>query len=119
MHCPAMNTCYCDGYGICFGGQDKFNDYFKKQDARNEKFTELDKFNKREEEAKKNGEDPAFTQEEIAKITALRTEVSAQDRELDTLREDAKKRGEDPKARKEETESWDSSHIWDYAPKHD
>lgn len=112
-----MNTCYCDGYGICFGGQKKYDEYFKKQDARNEKFTELDRFNKREEEAKKDGKDPNFSKEEIETITKLRTEISGMDRELDALREEAKKRGDDPKARKEETESWDSTHIWDYAPK--
>jgi hypothetical protein len=47
----------------------------------------------------------------------LRGKVSEMDREMDGLREAAKKRGDDEKARREETESWDSTHIWDYAPK--
>ncbi|RAR03203.1 integral membrane protein [Stemphylium lycopersici] len=119
VHCPAMNTCYCDGYGICFGGLQKFNDYFKKQDARNDKFSEYDTYNKKEEEAKKDGKDPGFSDEEKKRIDVLRTEISAMDRELDELRDAAKKRGEDPKARKEETETYDSSHIWDYAPHND
>jgi hypothetical protein len=115
--CPAQNTCYCDGYGICFGGQDKYADYFKKQDARNQKFDELDKYNKREEEAKKDGKDPEFSEDEKKTIEELRGKVSEMDREMDGLREAAKKRGDDEKARREETESWDSTHIWDYAPK--
>jgi hypothetical protein len=110
-----MNTCYCDGYGICFGGRDKFEDYFKKQEARNEKYQELEKFTKKEEEAKKDGKDPGFSDEEKETMTKLRAELGIMDRELDQLRDEAKKRGEDPKARKEETETYDSSHIWDYA----
>ncbi|KAF2867068.1 hypothetical protein BDV95DRAFT_598213 [Massariosphaeria phaeospora] len=29
-HCPAMNACYCDGYGICFGGAKKLDDWMQK-----------------------------------------------------------------------------------------
>jgi hypothetical protein len=117
--CPAMNTCYCDGYGYCFGGRQKFADYFEKQDARNAKWQKLDEYNKREDDAKKDGKDPGFNETEKATISELRNEIGAMDREMDALREDAKKRGDDPKARREETESWDSSHIWDYAPHND
>lgn len=116
VHCPAMNTCYCDGYGICFGGRQKFDDFFAKQEDRNARFVKLDEYNKREDEAKKEGKDPGFNATEIVHRDELRAVVAVMDRELDKLREEAKKRGEDPKARKEETESWDSSHIWDYAP---
>jgi hypothetical protein len=41
------------------------------------------------------------------------------DRETVGLKEEAKRRGDDEKARREETASWDSSRIWDYAPKND
>ncbi|KAH7081880.1 hypothetical protein BKA63DRAFT_504827 [Paraphoma chrysanthemicola] len=115
--CPAMNTCYCDGYGYCFGGQAKFAEYFEKQDARNAKWQKLDEFLKRENEAKKDGKDVGFSDAETATMVQLRNEIGAMDREMDVLRDEARKRGDDPKARKEETESWDSSHIWDYAPK--
>ena len=27
--CPEMSQCYCDGYGICFGGPEKFNEWFE------------------------------------------------------------------------------------------
>lgn len=116
--CPAMNSCYCDGYGICFGGLAKFNEYFKKQDERNEKFTEYDKYNKKKVKAEQDSNSPQLTPEEHKNMTDLQAVVSVMDKELDELRDAAKKRGEDPKARKEETESWDSTHIWDYAPQH-
>lgn len=116
VHCPAMNSCYCDGYGICFGGRQKYEDYFKMQDERNAHFDKLDVYNKREDEAKKEDKDPGFNATEIADREDLQKIISTMDHEMDVLRDEAKKRGEDPKARKEETETWDSTHIWDYAP---
>ncbi|KAF1931757.1 uncharacterized protein M421DRAFT_417514 [Didymella exigua CBS 183.55] len=116
VYCPAMNTCYCDGYGICFGGRQKFDDYIKKQDDRNDKWTKLDEFNRRADKAKEEGKDPEFTAEEKLTKDTLRKTVNEMDVELNKLREDARKRGEDPKLRAEETETYDSSHIWDYAP---
>ncbi|KAF3045105.1 hypothetical protein E8E12_008948 [Didymella heteroderae] len=116
VYCPAMNTCYCDGYGICFGGRQKFDDYIKKQDDRNAKWTQLDEFNKRADKAKEEGKEPDFTAEEKLTMDTLKKTISEMDIELDKLREDARKRGEDPKLRAEETETYDSSHIWDYAP---
>lgn len=29
VECPAMHACYCDGYGLCFGGPDRFNEWFE------------------------------------------------------------------------------------------
>ena len=26
--CPPMHSCYCDGYGICFGGAKELREYF-------------------------------------------------------------------------------------------
>lgn len=111
-----MNTCYCDGYGICFGGQQKFADYMKKQDDRNDKWTQLDEFNKRADKAKEEGKDAGFTDAEKLTMELLRKTILEMDQELDKLRDDARKRGDDPKFRKEEMETYDSTHIWDYAP---
>lgn len=111
-----MNTCYCDGYGICFGGRQKYEDYFKMQDERNELFELFNKYNKREDEGKKEGKVVEFTAAETADREKLNKKILKMDSEMDVIRDAAKKRGDDPKARKEETETYDSSHIWDYAP---
>jgi len=29
LHCPSMSACYCDGYGVCFGGPAAFDHYFE------------------------------------------------------------------------------------------
>jgi hypothetical protein len=116
VYCPAMNTCYCDGYGICFGGLQKYNDYVKKQDNRNEKYEQLDIFNKRRDKAKEEGKEPDFSDAENGIIDFLKKTIGEMDAELDKLRDEARKRGDDPKLRAAETESYDSSHILDFAP---
>lgn len=40
-HCPSMSACYCDGYGICFGGHEPFNEWFKLRYEMNEMKEEL------------------------------------------------------------------------------
>ncbi|KAF2195458.1 hypothetical protein K469DRAFT_744035 [Zopfia rhizophila CBS 207.26] len=119
VYCPAMNTCYCDGYGICFGGRANFTKFFEKMDARNKMFEELDGYEKEKEKAKKEGKNYEFSQQTKARMDELKKEVGRMDAEMEVERNAAFKRGEDPKMRAEETENWDSSHIWDYAPKPD
>ncbi|KAF2268523.1 hypothetical protein CC78DRAFT_373187 [Lojkania enalia] len=119
VYCPAMNTCYCDGYGFCFGGRQKFADYFKKQDSRNQKFEELKTYENQKEEAKKEGKTLEWNETVKARISELQKEINRMDGEMQKERNEAQERGNDPKMRKEETESWDSTHIWDYAPKGD
>lgn len=119
VYCPAQNTCFCDGYGICFGGRQKFEDYTKKQDDRNAKWSQLDEFNKRADKAKEENKDPNFTDAEKIIMDTLKKTISEMDSELDKLRDDARKRGDDPKLRAEEMETYDSTHIWDYAPNGD
>lgn len=29
--CSKEHTCYCDGYGICFGGEEQFTQFFDKR----------------------------------------------------------------------------------------
>ena len=89
------------------------------QDERNAKFDKFDAFRKREDAAKKDGKEVSFNQTEKELYEELKLQIPPMDNKLEELRKEALKRGEDPKARKEETESWDSTRIWDYAPKHD
>ncbi|KAH7118858.1 hypothetical protein B0J11DRAFT_508955 [Dendryphion nanum] len=114
--CPAMNSCYCDGYGICFGGRQKLEDYFKAQDARNALYGELDGYVKEEDKAREEGRTIEWNETQKAWIGELKNELLERDPVLEKLRNEALARGQDPKARAEETESWDSSHIWDYGP---
>jgi len=29
--CPKEHICYCDGFGVCFGGEDEYNAFYEKQ----------------------------------------------------------------------------------------
>jgi hypothetical protein len=116
VYCPAMNTCYCDGYGFCFGGRQKYQEYFDKMDARNKVNEELKEFVEPEEKAKKEGRVFEWTEEQKKRVVELRERIAKMDKELDGLREEAMKRGEDPELRKLETESWDSEGIMEWAP---
>lgn len=116
VYCPAMNTCYCDGYGFCFGGQKKFSDYFKKQEERNKLNEELREYTDVEDKAAEEGWTKSWSEMEKAKMEKLKKKIGTFDLELINEREAALERGKDPKARAEETENWDSTHIWDYAP---
>ncbi|KAF2106316.1 hypothetical protein BDV96DRAFT_508148 [Lophiotrema nucula] len=120
VYCPAMNTCYCDGYGFCFGGRQKFKDFFDKQDQRNKLFEELNGYSKQADEMQeKEGKMMEFNDTTKARMEELSNTVTRMDLEMEKERNEAEERGKDPKMRKEETESWNSEHIWDYAPKND
>jgi hypothetical protein len=42
--CPAEYICYCDGFGVCFGGANEYEEYREKTHARNELEDELQKY---------------------------------------------------------------------------
>lgn len=111
-----MNTCYCDGYGICLGGRQKFDDFFKLQDERNAQFVKFEDYQRREKKAREENNESLFNETDRKIMTELNVAINAMDDQLNQLRQEALKRGEDPKARKEETETYDNSHIWEYAP---
>ena len=110
VYCPAQNTCYCDGYGICFGGRQNYEEYEEKQKQRNILFAELDIINKKED-----GKE-SVTDEEKERVVSLTKIIPEIDRWLETKRKEAFERGENKENRKEETESYESSRIWDYGP---
>jgi hypothetical protein len=44
INCPKEHVCYCDGFGVCFDGEDKYNNYFARREKRielEEKFQNL------------------------------------------------------------------------------
>ncbi|KAF2272155.1 uncharacterized protein EI97DRAFT_386417 [Westerdykella ornata] len=118
VYCPAMNTCYCDGYGFCFGGRAKFADFFNMQNERNKLNEELrNNYLEKEEKARKENKPlPEWSEKDRARMKELRTKIGEMDVTMDKLRNEALERGKDEKMRKEETESWDSEGIEEYLP---
>ncbi|KAL5405761.1 hypothetical protein PMIN06_008758 [Paraphaeosphaeria minitans] len=117
VYCPAQNTCYCDGYGICFGGRQKYEQYENKQKERDRLFTEFDAIVKKSDKAKEEGKkESVLSDDETKELETLTRMIPEIDRWLEGKRKEASERGEDEANRKEERESYDSSRIWDYGP---
>jgi hypothetical protein len=119
VYCPAQNSCYCDGYGVCFGGKKNYDDYSEKEAQRAKDGAALEEYNRQVEEANENGETKIWSPREQWKMEELNEAIIEADVWLETTREDAFKRGQDPQARAAETENLDSSEIWKFAPKPD
>lgn len=114
VFCPAQNSCYCDGYGVCFGGRQNYQDFMDKMDVRNKRYEEMDAIQSKKTKAEEEGRKfPGFTEAETKKIDELEKIVRKLDAEMEVTRNEAFKRGEDPNERMKETETYDDTHIWD------
>jgi hypothetical protein len=92
--CPKAHSCYCDGYGVCFGGAQGLQDWLDMLRRREILEEEIEKIEKAKEESK----DKEGTEE----IVFLRKRVRELDEELDKRKKEAYERGEDPKNRAKE-----------------
>ena len=82
--CPEMHMCYCDGYGICFGGPVEFQNWFDMRDqGRNLSGQAVELYNAGEYEKAKDVE----------------SQRSALEIKLQELKTQAFERGRDPKNR--------------------
>ncbi|ETI23282.1 hypothetical protein G647_05082 [Cladophialophora carrionii CBS 160.54] len=76
--CPAMHVCYCDGYGICFGGAEQFQQWF----------------DMRAEMRRLQAEEEVPAEAEEARARVRDTEAR-----LEQLKQEAFARGSDPRQR--------------------
>lgn len=96
--CPLENICYCDGFGVCFGDDDKYKKYYERQDERARLEDDLRVWNERlskwnqtpEEEKDKLG----FEAPEVGKNIELQGRISALTAWCDQNRQAAKEHGD-------------------------
>jgi Protein of unknown function (DUF3431) len=81
--CPEEHVCYCEGYGVCFGGKTDFEYWFSVREKWRNMLKERDGLGEGEGENKE-------------KITS---QMSVLQGEMDRLKESALERGKDPKSR--------------------
>ncbi|KAF2007496.1 hypothetical protein P154DRAFT_420509 [Amniculicola lignicola CBS 123094] len=86
---PAMNSCYCDGYGVCFGNAQKLEEWLQKKQIRDRTDEELDGAHKEKNE------------EAIKEISQ---KVWTLNKELNTALAEAYKRGDEEENRALERE---------------
>lgn len=90
--CPRMSTCYCDGYGICFGGAVKLKAWLDKLLEKEKADEEL----RRWEEA---GDDPQRKSGLTETLEYWKDRAHRLGSELDAEKAEAYARGDDPKNR--------------------
>ena len=112
--CPAEHVCYCDGFGMCFGGEEQYKDWFALRDRRRGFEQELDEWYgkvKAINEARENGrieEEENLEIPEMGRDVYLRDQIKALQKELDARKAMALQRGKDPRNRAVEAgREWD------------
>ncbi|KAL8821760.1 MAG: hypothetical protein Q9223_000233 [Gallowayella weberi] len=107
-HCPAEHVCYCDGFGVCFGGEEPYSQYVDLLGSKAKIVEELDQVdtNPGIEQGRNSSSSrlpPNDTDTQI-KLKARLTQIEA---ELNHRKEEALQRGMDPRLRAEECgRSW-------------
>lgn len=95
--CPRMDICYCDGFGICFGGEKQFTEWFDLRAEQRKLQAALgaleDGDNEEEQKSKSSDGSTQYIADE------LRKKIQEIDDSLRIKLEEAKKRGEDPRNR--------------------
>ncbi|KAF2144503.1 uncharacterized protein K452DRAFT_295938 [Aplosporella prunicola CBS 121167] len=86
--CPKENVCYCDGYGVCFGGEEEYNEYYTKKRG-------ID-------ELKAKGAEQFTTEGSVSWPVDYASQLDELQQWLEQEREKAWQRGQDPSNRARE-----------------
>lgn len=105
IHCPDEHVCFCDGYGLCFGGKSGYDNYQSLRFQKGDREDKLKKWRGKAqaiEDAKKEGrlkEAEQLEKPEPGKDVELQAEIDKLNKELDKVKDKAIERGNDPKLR--------------------
>lgn len=108
IECPAMHSCYCDGYGICFGGPDEFDRYLDTRYWLMHYQSELSHIKWLKEQIDKATVEGRFDEAaqlevpEFGRDEWLIERIDAYRKEVEVKAEDAWERGRDPANRAKE-----------------
>jgi hypothetical protein len=99
--CPPEHACYCDGYGVCFGGEKPYAEFQNLQKQVKDYNAELDAIlrDDRHSESKGNG---SYAQPGLVRTVYLKERIMALNSEIDKRRSDALERGQVPENRAKE-----------------
>lgn len=108
LFCPAQNACYCDGFGVCFGGEVEYNDWFEIRYKKRQLESQLKEWEEKAkaiQDAKDEGRLDDAAQLEVPEMgqdAYLRSQIDALNADLDARKIVALERGNDPRNRAEE-----------------
>jgi hypothetical protein len=103
--CPKEHVCYCDVYGICFGGEEAYDAWWGKMWERRHYADQLEEWHSKADaiaKAKKEGridEATALTVPEFGLDEELEGKIAALDVVLNAGKAEAMQRGDDPRNR--------------------
>lgn len=104
-NCPLEHVCYCDGFGICFGGETQYQDFVELRMEMEKMEMELDDLNRgtnRDKQLTRNVHGTRTTSFSDIRSAELSDQVQAMKRELQSRKTDALERGEYAKNRAED-----------------
>jgi len=108
VFCPLEHACYCDGYGVCFGGKQQYDAWFELRDKRGEYNAQLLEWEQKvrdlEDATNEGRDDDAANMEkpEPGKDVELRSQIEALDQDMNQRLALALERGLNPRNRAEE-----------------
>lgn len=111
--CPVEHTCYCDGYGVCFGSPERYSYWFELRSQRddwNGQWLDWEEKGKKIQQAMDEGraqEAAEMEQPEPGKDKECAEQIDRLQHEMDDLLKDAQQRGSDP-----QTRAQDSGRPW-------
>lgn len=100
--CPKQHICYCDGYGICFGGEEEFEAWFETRYIKQGREGHLAAWNEKAEKIKEAQEDGRLDEAaelevpEVGRDEQLRAEIDELQADLDRRLREAIERGMQP-----------------------
>jgi len=100
--CPPEHACYCDAYGVCFGGEKSYKEYFQLRQTKKDYSSELDRLLKEQVLDVESKDNATLRKVDPGRVIFLRDRIGALDKELDERKADAFERGRDPQNRAKE-----------------
>ncbi|EME79442.1 uncharacterized protein MYCFIDRAFT_212224 [Pseudocercospora fijiensis CIRAD86] len=104
VYCPASWSCYCDGFGLCFGGEAEYLKYVRLQSGKDRLIQGVDEINAKGREGIEASEDGKYDlpDAEAKRRVSFRKAIEDIDIEIKRMLTIAKERGNNPKLRAEE-----------------
>ena len=104
-YCPAEHLCYCDGFGLCFGGEAQYKDFIELGVAKNGFEAELEEWRQKErtfEEATQKDSATGLQALDSPRYAFVKEQIEALSKELVARKQNAIERGSIPQYRAEE-----------------
>ncbi|ORY19801.1 hypothetical protein BCR34DRAFT_527414 [Clohesyomyces aquaticus] len=106
--CPEEHICFCDGFGMCFGGKQEYDDFVKVKNELRDREHDLNEWEEKKkaiEEAEAEGRLEEAKQMDVAepgKDGEFKKEIERIRPIFNKLKDEARERGKDPKNRAKE-----------------